>query len=228
MALSRQGPGRGGADRFIRFFREELIPFIDGNYRTKEFRILAGPQAGAFFALHALVTAPDLFDAYLTESSFRLSPAISEKVLQEARDFFARTGSLRKFFYTSCEKSDDARALERTKTIASIVESRKPEGFRFHLAIKEVSGDFIPAVDLKPALRELFAGYRFPEGHPVGSVADIKRYYAALSADYGFDVDVPSLTMTFEGDRLASSGKVKEAIELFEYQLSLYPAALDA
>ena len=24
----------GGADRFRRFFREELIPFIDGHYRT--------------------------------------------------------------------------------------------------------------------------------------------------------------------------------------------------
>ena len=44
-------PDSGGADTFLSFVEEQLFPYIDKNFRTKDFRIMAGPQAAAVFGL---------------------------------------------------------------------------------------------------------------------------------------------------------------------------------
>jgi hypothetical protein len=46
-------PEEGRADRFLQFVREELIPFVEREYRTKPFRVLVGPQAAAVFGIYA-------------------------------------------------------------------------------------------------------------------------------------------------------------------------------
>ena len=50
LPINRNGEP-GGAENFVKFFTEELIPFVDQSYRTKDFRILLGPQAGATFSV---------------------------------------------------------------------------------------------------------------------------------------------------------------------------------
>lgn len=57
-----------GADKFIEFIRAELIPFVDRNYRTNGFRILAGQSSSAVFAGYAFLQDPRLFDAYILSS----------------------------------------------------------------------------------------------------------------------------------------------------------------
>ena len=55
----------GGADDFIAFFRDELIPYVDSNYRTTGYDILVGHSLGGLVAIHALVHHPDVFEAYV-------------------------------------------------------------------------------------------------------------------------------------------------------------------
>jgi predicted alpha/beta superfamily hydrolase len=50
----------GGADSFLRFIREELLPEVDRKYRTAPFRILMGHSLGGLFALHAFSRSPGL------------------------------------------------------------------------------------------------------------------------------------------------------------------------
>jgi predicted alpha/beta superfamily hydrolase len=55
----------GGASTFLRFLRDELIPFIDSNYRTVPIdRALIGHSYGGLFAAYALTHEPDLFQKY--------------------------------------------------------------------------------------------------------------------------------------------------------------------
>jgi predicted alpha/beta superfamily hydrolase len=58
----------GGADNFIQFIKAELIPFVDKNYRTNDFRILCGQSYSSVFALYSFLKQPDLFNAYLLSS----------------------------------------------------------------------------------------------------------------------------------------------------------------
>ncbi|MFN8240279.1 MAG: alpha/beta hydrolase-fold protein [Bacteroidales bacterium] len=62
---TKGSPTGGGADNFIKFFGEELIPYIDGKYKSEGYNVLVGHSFGGLFAMHCLVTSPDLFNAYI-------------------------------------------------------------------------------------------------------------------------------------------------------------------
>jgi len=217
----------GGADNFSRLFEEELIPYIEKNYRTKNFRILAGPQAGAVFGLYALLTKPDLFNAVLSENPF-MNTENSAFLYPKAEAFFKNTKSLKNFLYIKCEKNERIKDLEYVENFAQFLDSHTPEGFRFQVEIREPSGYFIAPLPFRQGLRTLFAGHKLPENFQTNTVKDIIDYYEKLSEEYGFAVDPPSLMMTFEGDKLSEQRKTGEAIALFEYQLTLYPKSLNA
>jgi Predicted hydrolase of the alpha/beta superfamily len=55
----------GGADNFVQFFKKELIPYINKNFKTEPFNVLIGHSYGGVFVMHALLNDPDLFDAYI-------------------------------------------------------------------------------------------------------------------------------------------------------------------
>ncbi|MEP7343328.1 MAG: alpha/beta hydrolase-fold protein, partial [Acidobacteriota bacterium] len=63
-----QFPTAGGADKFLKFIETELIPSIETDYRTQPYRVFAGHSFGGLFALHALMTRPEVFNAYIAVS----------------------------------------------------------------------------------------------------------------------------------------------------------------
>ncbi len=217
----------GGADNFLKFIEEELIPHIDGTYRTKDFRILAGPQAAAIFSLYALISRPGLFDAVISENPF-MNPENAEFLHPRAEQFFKNTQSLKNFLYIRCEKNERPQDLEYAERLADLLASQSPDGFRFEVEFRDPSGYFIPPLPFREAFRALFAGHKLPDDFQTNTVEDVITYYEKLSDQYGFDVDPPHHMLTFEGVKLNQQGKMSEARALFEYQLSLYPKSLNA
>jgi predicted alpha/beta superfamily hydrolase len=63
---SKSAPTGGGAENFIRFFSQELIPYINNNYKTEPFKVIVGHSYGGVFAMYALLNDPELFDAYIS------------------------------------------------------------------------------------------------------------------------------------------------------------------
>ena len=57
-----------GADNFLLFIRDELIPEIENKNRTNGKRILCGQSLSAVFTLYTLLTQPQLFDSYIANS----------------------------------------------------------------------------------------------------------------------------------------------------------------
>jgi predicted alpha/beta superfamily hydrolase len=66
--FEERGENPSGADLSIKFLREELIPFVEKNYRTTAFRILYGHSVGGLFTMYTLFNHPDLFTAYIAGS----------------------------------------------------------------------------------------------------------------------------------------------------------------
>ena len=58
-----------GATTFQRVLAEELIPWVERNFRAAPERILVGHSLSASFAVHTLLNRPDLFDAYVAASA---------------------------------------------------------------------------------------------------------------------------------------------------------------
>jgi uncharacterized protein len=63
--------GSGGAGKLLGFIRQELIPMIDAEYRTKpEKRALWGDSLGGLFALFVLFEHPETFRYYVIGSPY--------------------------------------------------------------------------------------------------------------------------------------------------------------
>lgn len=60
--------GLGGAERFRRFVVDELLAFLDANYRVGRPRILVGHSLTGLFGVDLLLREPEVFDGYLLAS----------------------------------------------------------------------------------------------------------------------------------------------------------------
>ena len=58
----------GGGKKFLDFLEQELLPYIDREFRTTHFRAITGHSYGGLFASWTLLTRPRLFDGYILVS----------------------------------------------------------------------------------------------------------------------------------------------------------------
>ncbi len=70
ISTNKQFKESGGATSYLRFLKNELLPFIDSKYRTNEFRVLNGYSLGGLFVLKTFIEIPELFDGYIAGSPY--------------------------------------------------------------------------------------------------------------------------------------------------------------
>ena len=58
----------GGGDDFLQVIQTEIVPFIDEEYRTADYKVLGGSSYGGLFVLYAMLSDPEFFDAYIAIS----------------------------------------------------------------------------------------------------------------------------------------------------------------
>jgi predicted alpha/beta superfamily hydrolase len=229
LPVNRNGE-KGGAENFLKFFTDELIPFIDESYRTKDFRILLGPQAGASFSLYALTEQPDLFRVNIITNPF-WNRSVREYLLAKADDFFNREESLKSFLFITCNtRDDDESTMEYLHKLRAIVEEGKKSDFNMilnPLGEKEAD-DVIPSPGLKEGLKTYFKEYKFPGEIEIDGLEDLEHYYQTLSQDYGYEIDIPEFTLIRQGGRLEERQKFEEARIMYEYVVMQYPHDLNS
>ena len=68
-AASAGGDPHGGADTYVAYLRDQVIPFVAGRYRSNEDRrMLLGHSYGALLATQVLFSEPELFSGYVLGS----------------------------------------------------------------------------------------------------------------------------------------------------------------
>ncbi|MEN9570600.1 MAG: hypothetical protein RL172_1831 [Bacteroidota bacterium] len=58
----------GGNEQFLQFIQQELMPYVQANYKPGAFKILAGHSFGGITAINCMLTHPTMFDAYIAVS----------------------------------------------------------------------------------------------------------------------------------------------------------------
>ena len=87
----------GGADKLYQFIKEELIPFVDKNYRTYNYRVIGGASLGGLFVMYAFERDPQLFNGYLS-----MSPAMwwdNGVMLKRTKDLLSKYPNLHNRVY---------------------------------------------------------------------------------------------------------------------------------
>lgn len=210
----------GGADRFRRALREEVIPFVDARYRTEPYRIVRGSSFGGLFAIHDYTRADPVFDAVIASS-----PAVGwnfGRLLQAAPDYFSR-GAPRPLYVASAG-GDFPGNLDSILEFTGIVEATsRPDLFRHeHL---EQEGHY--SLHHRSTYRGLeFLYDSWPVPAPVADSADFdayQRHFAGLSERFGYTIQVPMQSIVRIGNQLLRRQEFAKGISVFERALDLYP-----
>ena len=93
----------GGGSNFLRFMQEELIPFIDSNYRTEPVRTMVGHSLGGLLTLNAYMDNNSLFDAYIS-----IDPSIwwDEETMKHKVDSISTTSLDKKLFIATANQGE--------------------------------------------------------------------------------------------------------------------------
>ena len=150
------GSGGKGGENFLKFFTEEMIPYIDSNYRSTDYRILVGYSAGGGFVFNALLSIPDYFDAYIAASP---SFFFEDEIIQKTEKFFRLHKAFNKFLFVPFFDQDLTVNTKVYPNIDKIIQDNFPNGFRYKVKLYPGMAH-VPPTALFDGLTELFKNWK--------------------------------------------------------------------
>jgi predicted alpha/beta superfamily hydrolase len=220
-----QLPTAGGADNFIKFIETELIPEINKRYRITPYRILAGHSLGGMFAIHTMITKPELFHSYVA-----VSPALqwdNQIVVKRAEDFFKNRKDFNATFYMSLA-NEPGPIEDGFHQFKQILTKNQPTGFVWEA--QEMADEDHGSVVLRShyfALRKVYDGWQMPRDPMTSAIAGgltaADAHYAKLSKKFGYALPVPEVLVNQIGYQHLFADEMDKAIEVLKIQVERYP-----
>lgn len=174
----------GGANNFIRFISNELIPYIDENFRTTTHRTLMGFSASGVLAFYCFLTVPETFNAYLL-----CSPSLSfdtDYFIDKLKNFVSKNKTMNKTLavvYGGSEGTSyygDQYYFDMqncVREIINVLKSNSPKGLTWSVT-PVVGGLHTPHGGVYEGLKKVFEGwqpYLQPEIIPAGGFYDFEN-----------------------------------------------------
>lgn len=202
---------------FYDFFNKELIPEIQNKYRTNNYRILSGQSSTGLYAMYNFLFYPELFDAYIVRSPLFLG--CPKFYLSNTKSFLQENKEIYKKLYISYGSMDRKEVLDHMNELEEMFK-QSSESLKWKIEKIENSGH-IPYVSLNNALLFIFSETTMTPEMKQWSVTEIKTHYEKISKEYGFNVN-PKIPELFDlANDLKFKRRFDEAIELFEYLISI-------
>ena len=189
--LGLEFPTSGKAERFLEYLMLEVVPYIETNYRTEPYRILAGWSLGGLLSVYTYLEHPGYFSAYLGMSPSlwwdgdlyvkRTKSLIEKKEMPDKR-IAVTVGSL--------EGGDIGRSV-RDGFISLMKKEFGTEGFFRSAEIPNVGHNYVTYQALYAGLQLLYSDWQMPNDLLSGGIKAIQSFYDDLSRKYGYAVGVP-------------------------------------
>lgn len=120
------GPTSGGADNFLKFIKEELIPFIEKNYRAAPQRLFWSHSIGGLFGLYVLLKEPGVFHSVLVSSPWMVYDENQKYILKNTESFLKKRKGQANFLFVCV--GDEQNLIPEIEAFLGILEKNKPEG----------------------------------------------------------------------------------------------------
>lgn len=219
--MAQDDPTSGGGGEFLRFLKEELLPFVDREYRTAPYRIVFGHSFGGVLGVFALFCHPELFDACLAAS-----PALyydRGRTLRTVETVLAsREPDGPRFLYAAIgDELGYAASLDFLEE-----RLRGVEGGWLRWETHEYAEETHLTIALRvipESLRALYAGWAMPAETVARGLDGIEAHYRELSARYGYRIPVPEWIVNNLGYRHLHAGELEEAVAVFRFNTENYP-----
>lgn len=195
------------ATKFLSFFKNEVLPYVDSHYATLGFPVLIGHSLGGQFVTHAMTVYPETFRAVISISgAFYYSSQekfFQGKVLSELNNFLNRAPFHPGYYYfsTGDEGFQDGTFRIGALKVDSLFKAFPPKGIQwvFH-DLKGYNHGSTPLISIPDGLNFIFKDWRFPEnlaaniimkgiGDPLEA---LKEQENRIRKNYGTEITIPS------------------------------------
>lgn len=209
----------GGADNFISFLEEELVKFIDNNYRTQNYKILYGHSLCGMFSVYTLFTNPDLFNAHIATSPALMN--YDEYVIDKVEEILVKGHNFTNQLYMSI--GNEPAYFKSLDKISSLFIIHDP-GINWTLEkYEDEDHGSIPLRTIADGLIFTFSD-QLTDDIAMKGIDAIKNHFQDKSKNYGFYTkQITESTLNRIGYKLLQNGKNEKAIDVFKYNVELYP-----
>ena len=223
--FEQRGPEPAAADLTLKFFREELIPFIEKNYRASNYRILSSHSVGGLFTMYALFTQPDLFSTYIASSPWFQT---NNQYWLKNIDKMFKAGSLQdKTLFMTVGKNETDLTRNTYIELEKWMNTKDLKGLRWKSVWFEgVDHGSMVGKSLYDGLLFSFDGWRVPESVlAAADITELENHAKEVARKFsGIELPVlPENRLNALGYRFLNEKAYDKAIDVLRYNVKLYP-----
>lgn len=215
-----RNPVRGGAEKFSDFISEELVPYMNENYRVSGFSILLGHSLGGTFLTYSLLTRPEAFSAYIS-----ISPHLQfadNYLIKESGKLLKSKYTHHKYFYMTV--GNEPAYYAPLNEFARLIREKSSNTIDFEYQKMETeSHASSPYLSTFNGLKFIFSDYLLPEEKYQESLSEIDRYYKKLSLKYSYEINAPENVINLIGYAYLRKADFVNAILVFKENAKRYP-----
>ncbi len=211
----------GGADKFLNFFKSELIPYIDKTYPSNGSNTLFGHSFGGVFVTYALLNEPQLFKSYIAaDPSYWWDKGVMRK---QVKDKMPGLVNINKTFYISGREGFGMKDMGIT-AMDTVLKATIPVGIVWKIsAYPDETHGSVRLKSMYDGLKFSYSGYTAKpvEFHPMQGVMLKGKPIKIWSLDdagnvrYTIDGSEPLITSTKLPQELTLSAPARVTAKLF-------------
>ena len=215
-------PEAGGGANFLKFMNDELFTYIDKEYRTQKYRILAGHSLCGMFCLYTLTARPDMFDAYIALSPWVI--ASDKHIMKMMKAEFPANKQLNKKLYMTAGSLEGNDLTSTIDELCGLLKEKAPAGFKwkYKLMQDEDHGSLVLPT-LNDGLRFIYSSWFMSEETRNSGLQAILDHFKKISDEFGYTIAPSEFIMNQAGYFQLQNQKYEQAIEIFKKNIELYP-----
>ncbi|QIY90667.1 alpha/beta hydrolase [Chryseobacterium gallinarum] len=228
---------------FVQFLAGELIPFIEKNYNTAPYKMLAGHSLGGLLAMDILCNHPNMFNAYIAiEPSMWYGDEkfLNQNILAITKQKFTNSKLFIGIANTMPQGMDLAKlkndASDETKHIRAIfklsdfLKKNTISGLKYKQNYySDDNHNSVSLISEYDGLRFIFDYYRLSltekdltDSTPL-IASKIKMHYEKISKEMGYKVTPPEAVIQYFGYEALAKNQQAKAAALFKLNIDNYP-----
>jgi len=214
-------PTSGSADKFLKFFKDELIPYINKTYPSDGDNTLFGHSFGGVFVTYALLNEPQLFNNYIAgDPSYWWDNGV---MLKQVKEKLPSLANKEKTLYIGGRAGQGMKEMN-INPMDSLLKKDAPAGFIWRVnSYPDESHGTVRLKNMYDGLRLAYSGYggKVLEFHPSNGLVlkdkPIKIWYFDDTSKVRYTVDgsQPSKSSPLIRAETEISGPAKVTLKLF-------------
>ena len=217
-----------GAVQFQKYLAEELIPWVEQNYRTVPERVVFGHSLSASFVVHTLLNRPALFSGYIAASAplWRYDSLARDMRLGLTRA--AQTGAAIYLTVGELETENIRGSVQKFADALRAAPAGQAPASTFGI-LPDEDHNSTPHRSLYIALEWRYRSYRLPlfltlpELDSVGGVEGMQRHYRLFGERFRYPALPPPNRVVTAAEILTDTGRFDEVMKLAATYARDYP-----